>query len=142
MNRLKVIIFALAMAIPSVTSAQTLDWAVNAGGEGGDVSRGVISSISGDIFIAGEFQDNATIGIGESTETNIDIGTCPSMFVAKYSEAGDFLWVRYATADSESTICSSRSENVLSDGESSVYVLGILRGAVTFGTNSQNADNA
>ena len=97
------------------TSGNVL-WAKSAGGAGSDVSNGVCTNASGNIFITGYF-DSPTIAFGTTTLTNVNAAN--DIFIVKYDASGNVLWAKSAGgagSDLSSGVCTNASGNIFITG--------------------------
>lgn len=68
----------------------TVLWASSAGGVSSDLSYGISSDASGNVFVTGGFE-SSTITFGTNTLTNSGAGNS-DVFIVKYSPSGIVLW--------------------------------------------------
>lgn len=122
-------VFAAAVSIGFVNEAsgQSLAWAVQAGGSNFDSGAAVAVDAAGHSYITGFFTGAATFGKGTATETTLVSDVTPSVFVAKYDSAGNFLWVRRSNG------AEARGEAIGVDADGNSYVAGNFRFGVEFG---------
>ncbi len=85
--------FLVAAVSPAPVSGQSKEpeflWAVRAGGKKADKTRGLTTDAAGNVYMTGEFAEVADFGKHTLTSRG-DY----DFFVAKYSPAGECLWVR------------------------------------------------
>ena len=108
------------------TSGNVL-WVKSAGGTGNDVSNGVCTNASGNVFITGYF-DSPTITFGTTTLTNINAAN--DIFIVKYDASGNVLWAKSAGgagSDVSSGVSIDASGNVIITG-------GFGSPSISFGT--------
>lgn len=75
--------------------AGALQWAVQIGGPSGELGHAVATLSDGSIAVVGYYADAAVFGAG-ATETTLISQDLDDAFVARYSPAGELLWVRDA----------------------------------------------
>lgn len=98
-------------------------WAKGAGALGADFGQKVIVDRAGNIVVVGtiqgpaDFHGTAFAGFGGQ-----------DWFVAKYSAAGELLWVRFAGSSA-----ADQAADVAEDGAGNYYVSGRVRGVAEFG---------
>ncbi len=106
-------------------AAGTLQWVRQAGGTAYDEGLGIAVDGTGNVFVTGFFQGNASFG-----PTNLTSTGKSDVFVAKYDPAGNLVWV---------SLAGSRDDDVASaialDTASNVYVTGYFDGTARFGNN-------
>lgn len=87
-----------------------LIWAKRAGGSGSDAGADVTTDTSGDVYLTGYFQGPATF---DSTNLTA-MGSY--LFVAKYSPAGDLIWIRQGSGGVGTGIAVDVSGNIFNTG--------------------------
>ena len=108
------------------TSGNVL-WVKSAGGTGNDVSNGVCTNASGNVFITGYF-DSPTITFGTTTLTNINAAN--DIFIVKYDASGNVLWAKSAGGAG-----SDVSSGVSIDARGNVIITGGFGSpSISFGT--------
>ncbi len=117
-----------SVATVTVSFVQEFLWARQAGGAGNyEEANAIAADGAGNLYVAGEFTGSASFG----TNTLVAAGSLgyPDMFLAKYTKAGDLVWVRQAGnkyADGASAIAVDKDGNV--------YVTGYFEADVAFGS--------
>lgn len=107
------------------TNGETL-WAQKGGGVGSDKGKKVVVSASGEVYVAGEFQNTAFLG-----NTSITSAGGSDIFIAKYATDGTLQWVKSAGGTGNDYI-----ESLAVDNSKNVYVTGNYLGTMSFGNNS------
>ncbi|MBN1989450.1 MAG: T9SS type A sorting domain-containing protein [Bacteroidales bacterium] len=104
-------------------------WAKRAGGNGGDVARGVAVDSEGNVVVVGTYRSNNN---NNATFGHIQVSG-GGLFVTKLDSEGNFLWV------------SRTDGNVAADGfavdldqNDNIYVTGVFQSTVTFGNYTLN----
>ena len=105
----------------------TLLWAKSAGGFQDDKAQAVTCDNSGNVYIAGYFNDTAWFG---STMILGNIGS-NDMFVAKYDKDGNFLWAQQAGSAGR-----DEAKGIKCDAAGNVYVCGMYSNGCTFGNQT------
>lgn len=108
------------------TASGALIWAKNAGGTGGDAPDAVSIDVLGNIYLTGYFDSTATFGTTQITGIDGD-----EVFIAKYNNSGDLIWVKSAGG---SLLDRGNDLMVTPDGYS--YITGRFNGTATFGTTN------
>jgi hypothetical protein len=115
-------------AAVSLAKAQELEWATRAGGASSDEGFGIATDQRGNTYVAGQFQGNATFGMGEANETSLRAVGSGDLFVAKYAPDGTLLWATSAGGSS-----GDRGDAIATDPRGNSYVTGDFQRTVTFG---------
>lgn len=89
----------------------TLLWARSGGGSGDDSAYGVTIFTNGAVYVCGGFQQSAQFG-----STNVSAVATNDFYVAKYSNAGDTLWVRTGTNGNGTAMAVSSSGSLFAAG--------------------------
>ena len=110
--------------IAKYNSSGTIQWVRSAGGTTTDYALGIAVDASGSVYVTGYYQGTSTFG-GTSISS---VGSNADIFVAKYSSAGVFQWVRSAGGAG-----SDIAAGIDVDGSGNVYVTGRYEGTATFG---------
>jgi hypothetical protein len=103
-------------------------WARSSGGGGESWHSGIGTDSSGNVYVTGGFQYDATFGAGEATETTLETVDDTSVFVAKYNRNGAFRWVKSAGG-----IDDDAGYGIVVDGSGNSYVTGVFSRTATFG---------
>lgn len=107
-------------------SAQQLQWAINAGGDGNDKAEALAFDQAGNIYITGSFRDTADLDHGPGVFQVISEGGA-DIFVTKLNSAGVFQWAVTAGGN------SSESGSVIQiDASGNIYVGGNFPDNVDF----------
>jgi hypothetical protein len=101
-------------------------WARQAGGTFEDLGNAMALDAAGNVYAAGYFQGEATFGA--LTLTSIMAG---DVFVAKYSPAGEILWVQQAGGAADNA-----GLGIAANATGNVYVTGRMAGTADFGAIS------
>jgi hypothetical protein len=121
--------------IASYNASGNLVWAKRAGGTSKDAANGIDVDSSGNSYITGEFQSNASFGSTTLTSTSF----LPDIFLARYDASGNVLWARGAGGSS-----GDYGRNIAVDGSGNSYITGEIEGSASFGSiplpNSGGAD--
>lgn len=99
-------------------------WAKSAGGEGDDYGNRVTTNMESDVLVSGSFKYTAHFG----EETTITSAGDRDIFIANYSNTGNFHWVKEAGGMGE-----DRAYDIVSDGEGYTYYTGVFTGKAFFG---------
>lgn len=99
----------------SLSFSQTgnFNWVAKAGGLLLDVSRAVTTDSENNICITGEFEQSATFDTTNLTSQNFDL------FIAKYNESGELIWVQNATSTNDLF-----SRTIATDSKNNIYIAG------------------
>ena len=85
--------------IIKLTSQGSFIWAVGAGGYTPDTGYGIDADTLGNTYITGTFKNEADFDPGPAV-VELDAGSSPDVFIAKYGPAGTLVWARHITASS------------------------------------------
>lgn len=112
------------MFVARYNSAGDVIWAKSAGGEGDDYGNRVTTNMEHDVLVSGSFRYTAHFGeeATVSSEGNRDI------FIANYSNTGNFHWVKRAGGEGE-----DRAYDIISGPDGSTYFTGLFNGKAFFG---------
>ncbi len=80
--------------VAKYTIAGNFVWAASMGGPSPDISEGVISDASGNLYTTGYFQGVSDFDPSAATYTLSSTGTSYNMFVSKLDAAGNFAWAK------------------------------------------------
>lgn len=102
------------------------NWGATAGGTGSDSASAVAVDPNGNAFVVGYYAGTAAFGTNQLTSAGVRDG-----FVAKYSSAGQLLWVRSLGGTGFDTVNA-----VAVDTNGNCYVVGSYESRISFGTIS------
>ena len=106
-----------------------LIWINQAGGaDGFDWSTDITIDNDNNLIITGFFDTQVTFGEGSSAVTLTASGDNRDIYIAKYSNSGDFLWAYGAGGDENDT-----GSELTVDDENNFYLVGNFKGSATFG---------
>lgn len=109
--------------IAKYNSAGTCQWALRAGGSDHDVGYDIAYDVNGFLYITGIYSGTATFGSSSITSTG-----GYEVFVAKYSTAGVFQWVKSAGSTS-----TDYGIKVASDYNGNCFIMGEFYTTMDFG---------
>ena len=112
--------------VAKLTSGGTYAWAVQAGGSGDDVSRGLAVDSSGNVFVTGGFQSTATFGTTTLTSAGIS-----DVFLCKLTSGGAFVWARRAGGSMDDS-----GMDVALDSAGDPHLTGYFQSTAIFGSYS------
>ncbi len=98
-------------------------WAKSAGGEGDDYGNRVTTNMEHDVLVSGSFRYTAHFG-----ETTVTSEGNRDIFIANYSNTGNFHWVKRAGGQGE-----DRAYDIVSGPEGITYFTGMYNGKAFFG---------
>lgn len=98
-------------------------WAKSAGGEGDDYGNRVTTNLEFDVLVSGSFKYTAHFG-----ETTITSEGNRDIFIANYSNSGNFQWVKKAGGEGE-----DRAYDIISASNGTTYFTGLFTGKAFFG---------
>lgn len=112
-----------------------VSWAVDAGGSGSDAGQAVAIGPDGSVYVTGYVQN----GINDDIDFGLNAADIPvvltrpcnggaQLFVAKYSAAGETVWVAGTAADPARTSDAVYGEGIDVDDAGNVYVTGSFVG--------------
>ena len=109
------ILFVFCLFFENLSFSQTINfnWVNKGGGLVLDASRSVTTDSENNICITGEFEHSATFDTTNLSSYNFDL------FVAKYNEIGDLIWVQQATSTNDLF-----SRTIATDLKNNVYIAG------------------
>jgi gliding motility-associated-like protein len=117
--------------VAKYTSTGTFIWAFSAGGTDRDAGYGVATDNLNNIYITGYFRNSADFDPGAGTATltsngqsGFDVGWSGEIFIAKYSENGNYIW---AFSVGGPTI-SDDGQEIIVDNSGNVVVTGFFSG--------------
>lgn len=104
-------------------------WATRAGSTNTDEGRGIAFDQTGNVFVTGVFRNEADFG-----PTNLTSAGRDDAFLAKYSPAGQLIWVRQMGGTN-----FDASRGVAVDSTGNCYTTGSFQGAASFGGTNLTA---
>lgn len=108
--------------IAKYNSSGALQWVQTAGGTESDVANCIKIDSNGNILITGFFYISCTFG----TNTIISAGKA-DMFVAKYNNTGELLWVKHGGSSE-----IDAANGMVLDNENNIYITGYYSNNATF----------
>lgn len=128
----KLYTFLLAVLFVTGAAAQDFEWVRTAGLWAYDYGYGIQTDASGNVFVAGKYEENNAI----FGDTAVPCAGNHDVFLAKYTSNGDFLWVRTGGG-----IGGDYAHAMTVDASGNVYVAGEIEGPnATFGSVSVTAN--
>jgi hypothetical protein len=109
-------------------------WARAAGSPFTDHGNAISIDSLGNSYVTGFFQGNATFG----TMIIYSQGLNPDIFIAKYDDNGNFLWVRKPGSNAS---LGDEGKGIITTGNGISYVCGHFSGTATFGIDTVTANN-
>jgi len=125
-----IMLLALLVGLTSAAFAQTPNWtwAKSAGGSFNDEAQFVATDASGNVYVAGYFQ-NSSITFGSTTLTNAG---SYDIFIVKYDANGNVLWAKGVGGDGD-----DRANSITIDISGNVVVVGYFFSRnITFGSRT------
>ena len=110
-----------------------LVWASKAGGANGDLGLTLAVDALGRSYIAGQFEEAATFGSGETNETELTTTGARDIFIAQYDPEGMLVWAKQAGGPDGTRALGDLVSGLALDAGGNVYVAGQFEGAATFG---------
>ena len=126
MNR--IIYFLFFLTIGNCAFSQTIDWLISGGGPKSDKATAIATDTSGNTYITGYFNEEATFGPFYIPLINPN---SKEIFVAKIDPQGNYLWVK-----SGSNYYDDRGLGICLDSMNNVFITGTCWGGITFGALS------
>lgn len=124
----RILIFLFFITIGNSAFSQSMDWLISAGGPLSDKATGIAIDTSGNTYITGYFNEEATYG--PFYLPMIDLHS-KEVFVAKIDPQGNYLWVKRG-----SNHYDDRGLGICLDPMGNVYVTGTCWGGLIFGSLS------
>lgn len=122
---MKAITFSLIF-ISTAIQAQSYEWTVGNGGPSTDEGHALTTDAAGNVFIAGSF--NATIDFDPSAnDLSMTSNGGADVFIQKLDANGQLLWAKTFGGTS-----SDYPEDMVTDANGNVYIIGYYRGTVDF----------
>lgn len=101
-------------------------WAKSAGGNANDFGKNIAIDGTGNSYITGEFESNASFG-----NTTLKSSGGVDVFVASFDASGNVLWAKRAGGSME-----ERAAGVATDGNGNIYISGYFLGEASFGNTT------
>jgi hypothetical protein len=120
----------LLLLICGTVSSQDFEWARNAGLWAYDYGYGIGTDASGNVYVAGKFEMNA-----EFDSVTVNCYGNHDLFLAKYSPAGQLLWVKTGGGYS-----GDYAHDMCVDSQGNIYIAGEIDGTATFGNTTVNGN--
>jgi hypothetical protein len=111
------------MFVARINANGEVIWAKSAGGEGDDYGNRVTTNLEFDVLVSGSFKYTSHFG-----ETTITSEGNRDIFIANYSNAGNFQWVKKAGGAGE-----DRAYDIVSGPDGQTYFTGMYNGKAFFG---------
>lgn len=112
--------------IAKYDSGGNVIWARGFGGSGNDVAFKAVPDDAGNVSVTGFFNNTANFGA-----TNLTSAGSDEIFIAKYSSAGNLLWVKQAGG-----IGSDEAGDLIMDNAGNSYISGYFSTNATFGSTN------
>ena len=112
------------MFVARYSSEGHVIWARSAGGEGDDYGNRLTTNFEYDVIVSGSFRYTAHFG----EETTITSEGNRDIFIANYSNTGNFHWVKKAGGEGE-----DRAYGIICNDEGATYFTGVFNGKAFFG---------
>lgn len=111
-------------------------WAKKIGGPAIDLSTALVAGPSGEVYLTGVFQETCDFNPAEEVTSLTATGPEGDTYVAKFSEAGELIWVKKFSGYP----ASQSSQSIALDAYDGVYLTGWFTHTVDFdpGINSVN----
>jgi Secretion system C-terminal sorting domain len=121
--------------IAKYDDAGILQWLRRAGGTQGDFGNG-LSIIGNSVYITGQFRGVSNFNTPSATGSNeITSSGDSDIFLAKFDEAGNFLWAKRAGGS------FNANGYGIASTENSVYITGSFNGTINFNSPSSTGTN-
>lgn len=116
----KTILFTALLSVATVVSAQapSFEWAKQIGGNGVDRGYSVTYDNSGNVIIAGTFENTVDFDPGASVDDLTSSGGF-DYYVAKFDSAGNYLWASHG-----GDVYDDYIQSVTTDDSGNIYVTG------------------
>ncbi len=112
----------------------SLLWAKQAGDSAGESGNHIAVDAFGNSYITGLFEETATFGANEASETTLTSVGSRDIFVAKYSTDGLLLWAKQAGGSNS----NDHAEGIAVDASGNSYITGFFNDSATFGAGETN----
>lgn len=114
-------------------SAQTLDWAIRAGGSGNDTPVDTAVDEAGNSYTTGWIRSAATFGASGPNATTLTSVGNQDIFIAKYDSASNLIWAKRAGGAN-----FDEGRGIAIDNSGNSYITGTINGTATFGQGEAN----
>ncbi len=114
------------------STAGALLWAHDLGGKQNDAVLGVATDASGNVYLAGSFQGQASFGVG--TNATLTAQGQTDAFVVKLNSSGTFQWAH----DIGGPLAFDAADSIAVDPAGNVYVAGLFAGSTNFDPRQSN----
>jgi hypothetical protein len=131
MKRIVLFAFSLLFSILMYAQSPGFQWAKKAGGTSVDKGRDIKVDASGNIYIAGSFQETADFDPDSSNTFNLTSAGKEDIFILKLDATGKFLWAKRIGGTSDDYVNS-----MALDASGNVYITGGFNGTVDFDPGS------
>lgn len=102
-------------------------WSFSIGAAGSDGAYGITTDASGNIYVCGEFTGTVDFDPGAAVN-NLSSGfTGGQIFVAKYTNAGDYVWAKTVASITHG---DNGGQDVAVDASGNVYLAGYFQGTI------------
>ncbi len=101
-------------------------WAKSIGGNGDDVSNGIVMDAANNIYISGYFNDTADFDSGVGIANIVTAGNYDA-FIAKYSGSGNYIFAKNIGGSN-----SDAGYSIAIDASSNIFITGSFSGAADF----------
>lgn len=126
---MKKILLILSLFFAFSTKSQTLDWAKQIGNATTSTSNNIASDAAGNIYILGGFQLSPDFDSGAGVQTLSSFANSEDVFLAKYDNAGNFLWVKQMGGS-----FTDRATTLAVDPSGNAYCYGTFASTASFGS--------
>ncbi|MCB9251675.1 MAG: T9SS type A sorting domain-containing protein [Flavobacteriales bacterium] len=138
---LKVLVAFSTMLLQTIVNGQSWEWAKSFKGNNSMSNISKTTSIklgkSGDLYIAGNFNDSIRIGNDLFVSTGIVPGfTTADGFLAKFNTSGDLVWLKQF-----SSALSVEISDIALDESGNIYTIGTFMGSVQVDTTLKSGSN-
>lgn len=116
--------------ILKISSGGNFIWAKSVGGIADDMSNGITTDISGNVYVTGMFQDSADFDPGMANNFLISGGKNDA-YIVKFDDNGGFVWAGSVGGTSE-----DQGNSITTDPSGNVYITGFYEGTADFDPGS------
>lgn len=113
-------------AFLNLNSQINFQWAKSIGGTNADISNAIAVDVSGNTYIAGEFQGTADFDPGAGTFTMTSLGST-DVFIVKLDQNGNFVWAKAIAGTG-----AEYGKDIAVDAANNVYITGNFQGTPDF----------